>query len=81
MPTTISETIQTILIKPIAEEKNITLAQLVIRWTVEQPGITIALVGARNPKQAKENAKATNVKLSSDEIKNITDELNKVVLI
>ena len=68
-------------IKPIAEEKNITLAQLVIRWTVEQPGITIALVGARNPKQAKENAKATNVKLSSDEIKNITDELNKVVLI
>ena len=55
-------------IKPIADGKNITLAQLVIRWALEQPGITIALVGARNPKQAKENAKAANVKLSSEEI-------------
>ena len=68
-------------IKPIADEKNITLAQLVICWTIEQAGITIALIGARNPKQAKENAKAADVILSSDEIKNITDELNKVVLI
>jgi aryl-alcohol dehydrogenase-like predicted oxidoreductase len=68
-------------IKPIADEKNITLAQLVIRWTIEQAGMTIALIGARNPKQAKENAKAADVILSPDEIKNITDELNKVVLI
>ena len=68
-------------IKSIADEKNITLAQLVIRWTVEQPGITIALVGARNPKQAKENAKAADVKLSVDEISFISTELDKVELI
>jgi aryl-alcohol dehydrogenase-like predicted oxidoreductase len=30
-------------IKPLAESKNATLAQLVIRWTIERPGITIAL--------------------------------------
>ena len=68
-------------IKPIADGKNITLAQLVIRWTVEQPGITIALVGARNPKQAKENAKAADVKLSPDEINFITNELNEIELV
>jgi aryl-alcohol dehydrogenase-like predicted oxidoreductase len=68
-------------IKHIADEKNITLAQLVIHWTVEQPGITIALVGARNPKQAKENAKAADVKLSPDEINQITQDLDKLELI
>ena len=68
-------------IKSIANEKDITLAQLVIRWTVEQPGITIALVGARNPEQAKENAKAADVKLSAEEISFISTELDKVELI
>ncbi len=67
-------------IKPLAEEKNATLAQLVIRWTVEQPGITIALVGARNADQAIQNAKAMDLKLSEDEIGFITDELNKLQL-
>ncbi len=43
---------------PLAREKNATIGQLVIRWTIEQPGITIALVGARNATQAVENAKA-----------------------
>lgn len=35
-------------IKPITDSKNATLAQLVIKWTLQRPGITIALVGARN---------------------------------
>ena len=35
-------------IKSIADEKNTTLAQLVLRWTMDRPGITITLVGARN---------------------------------
>ena len=68
-------------IKHIADDKNITLAQLVIRWTIEQPGITIALVGARNPKQAKENAKAADIELNAGEITFITKELDKVELI
>jgi aryl-alcohol dehydrogenase-like predicted oxidoreductase len=67
-------------IKPIADEKNATLSQLVIRWTVEQPGITIALAGARNAEQAIQNAKALEVKLSSEEIGFINAELEKVIL-
>ena len=68
-------------IKPLADEKNASLSQLVIRWTVEQPGITIALVGARNAEQAIQNAKALHVKLSPEEISFITEELNKLELV
>ena len=68
-------------IKPLADEKNATLAQVVIRWTLDQPGITIALVGARNQKQAQENAKAADINLSSEDINYITEEVNKLELI
>ncbi|RBQ07017.1 aldo/keto reductase [Pedobacter miscanthi] len=61
-------------IEPLAKEKNATLSQLVLRWTVERPGITIALAGARNEKQAVQNAEAVNVKLSAEEIQLINTE-------
>ena len=63
-------------IQPLAAEKGVTLAQLVLRWTIEQPGITIALAGARNEKQSVENAAAINVNLSADEIEFINQELS-----
>lgn len=62
-------------IKPMAAEKNATVAQVVLRWTIERPGITIALVGARNAEQALQNAAAINVKLSKDEIDFISSNL------
>ena len=62
-------------IKPLADSKNATLAQLVIRWTLERTGITIALVGARNKEQALQNAKAINVSLTPDEINFINQQL------
>jgi aryl-alcohol dehydrogenase-like predicted oxidoreductase len=55
-------------IKPIADSKNATLAQLVIKWTLQRPGIAIALVGARNREQAVQNAKAIHLSLTQDEI-------------
>jgi aryl-alcohol dehydrogenase-like predicted oxidoreductase len=67
-------------IKPLADAKNASLSQLVIRWTVEQPGITIALVGARNAIQSVENAKAAQLKLSVEEINFVHSELEKLKL-
>lgn len=67
-------------IRPLAAEKNATLAQLVVRWTIEQPGITIALVGARNAEQAIQNAKSMGIKLNKEEIGFITGELNNLEL-
>jgi aryl-alcohol dehydrogenase-like predicted oxidoreductase len=55
-------------IAPIAEAHQASLAQIVIAWTLQQPGITFALCGARDPAQAKENAAAGRLRLSVDEI-------------
>jgi len=63
-------------IKPLADEKNASLSQLVLRWTIERPGITIALVGARNEEQSVQNAQVINVKLNNEEIQFINTELN-----
>lgn len=65
-------------IRPLAESKNASLSQVVLRWTLAQPGITVALVGARNAEQATQNAKAMDVKLSSEELDYITKELSKL---
>ncbi len=65
-------------LKPLAAEKKATLSQLVLRWTIERPGITIALVGARNANQAVQNAKAIEVKLAKEEIAFIDSHLSKM---
>ena len=67
-------------IKPLADDKGMTLAQLVINWTIRQPGITAALVGARNPKQARENALAVENMLSESDIAFINEKLRDVKL-
>lgn len=60
-------------IKPIAENHNATLAQLVINWTIHRPGIACVLVGARNAKQVADNAGALSFTLTSDEMNTITE--------
>ncbi len=55
-------------IKPLADDKKVSLSQLVLRWTIERAGITVALAGARNAEQAVQNAKAIDLNLSADEL-------------
>jgi aryl-alcohol dehydrogenase-like predicted oxidoreductase len=68
-------------LRPMAAEKKSSLSQLVLRWTVERPGITIALVGARNATQAIDNAKAIEVQLSKKEIAFINEQLSRLSLV
>lgn len=68
-------------IKPLADERGISLGQLVLLWTLEQLGITIALVGARNAEQAIQNAKTTNTSLTAEEIAFISTALDKLELV
>ncbi|MGO4837968.1 aldo/keto reductase, partial [Rhizobiaceae sp. 2RAB30] len=55
-------------IEPLAAARKASPAQLVIAWTVAQPGIAYALCGARNPAQATENARAGTLMLSDGEL-------------
>lgn len=65
-------------IQPVAEAKNASLSQLVLRWTTLQPGITIVLAGARDAAQAIDNAKAMDITFKRDEIDFINEQLNKI---
>ena len=62
-------------LRPLAAAKNASLSQLIIRWTLQRPGITIALVGARDARQAVENAEAIQVRLSAEEVAFIDSRL------
>jgi aryl-alcohol dehydrogenase-like predicted oxidoreductase len=65
-------------IEPLAQDKNITLSQLVLRWTTLQPGITIVLAGARNAEQAIENAHSISVNISPREMEFIHQALSEI---
>jgi aryl-alcohol dehydrogenase-like predicted oxidoreductase len=67
-------------LKPLAREKGATLSQLVIQWTLQQPGITVALVGARTDVQVKENAGALQVNLAAEELGMINRKLDALAL-
>lgn len=55
------------LIRPIADRHHVTLAEIIINCTLHVSGITAVLVGARNAKQAIENADAVNFGLTIEE--------------
>ncbi len=54
-------------IRPIAAANDAGFATLAVAWVLAQPGVTTALVGARNAQQAVENVKAASIKLSERE--------------
>jgi aryl-alcohol dehydrogenase-like predicted oxidoreductase len=58
-------------IRPIAAESGMTVAQLVIAWTIQRPGITSALCGAKRPEQIRETAVAMNMALTPGQLTRI----------
>lgn len=64
-------------IQPIADSKGVSLSQLVLKWTIMHPGITIALAGARNAQQSESNAKAADLTLSAEEWTSISTFLTE----
>jgi aryl-alcohol dehydrogenase-like predicted oxidoreductase len=60
-------------LEPIAMRHAANVSQLVIAWTYGQPGLTCALCGARDADQAIENARAGDIDLSPEELRQIGD--------
>ncbi|MOA16871.1 Aldo/keto reductase family protein [compost metagenome] len=56
------------VLKPVAATHGASVAQVVIAWTIAQPGITFSLCGARDPAQAVENAAAARLRLTESEL-------------
>lgn len=58
-------------LRPIAQETGTSVAQVVINWTIERPGITAALCGAKRPEQIRDNAASMTWKLTDEQIARI----------
>jgi methylglyoxal reductase len=64
-------------IRPIAAQHAASPSQVVIAWTLAQPGLTFALCGARNPAQAIENAKAGQLRLTATDLSAISKAIDQ----
>lgn len=58
-------------LRPLATELGVSVAQVVLNWTIQRPGITAALCGAKRPEQIRDNAAALNWKLTPEQIERI----------
>lgn len=54
-------------VAPIARDHGVTVAQVVLAWTLAQGGVTTLLGGARNADQVRENRAAAELALSPEE--------------
>jgi aryl-alcohol dehydrogenase-like predicted oxidoreductase len=54
-------------LRSVAESSGHTVAQLVVNWTISQPGITSALCGAKRPAQIEDTAGAMGWQLTAEQ--------------
>ncbi|MCA9079428.1 MAG: aldo/keto reductase [Planctomycetaceae bacterium] len=62
-------------LRPIAAAAGRTLAQLATAWTIQRPGITVALCGAKRPEQIHETAAAMDWTLTPEELQLIDNAI------
>ena len=67
-------------LRPIADELELTMAQLAVAWVLQNPNVACAIIGASTPRQIKENAAAAGVVLSPEVLGRIDDALGDVVV-
>ncbi len=65
---------------PIADNLGIKMSQLAIAWVLANDNIAAALVGASRPEQITENARASEVTLDADVLKQIDDALGSSII-
>ncbi|MFI6496769.1 aldo/keto reductase family protein [Nonomuraea typhae] len=66
-------------LRPIAADHGLTPAQLAIAWTLANPNVSAAIVGASRPDQITESAAAAGVTLGADALKAIDEVLGDLV--
>ena len=64
-------------LRAMAQEKNRSVAEIVINWTIHQTGITSAICGAKRPYQIIESAQAMTFRLSESDLTRIKAALKQ----
>jgi aryl-alcohol dehydrogenase-like predicted oxidoreductase len=65
------------VMQEIATNKGVTVAQIALAWLLHQPVVTTVIVGAKKQEQLLDNLKATDVKLTIEELAKL-DEVSKL---
>jgi len=60
-------------IRKISEELSIPMNELALGWLLSQKGVISVIVGARNAEQVRQNARAAELKLSSETVERLTE--------
>jgi aryl-alcohol dehydrogenase-like predicted oxidoreductase len=63
--------------RPIAEDHDVSVAQVALAWLLHQPQVTSVIVGAKRPDQLADNIGATRLSLTADELKAL-DEVSRL---
>ncbi|MGC0251885.1 aldo/keto reductase family protein [Pseudactinotalea sp. Z1748] len=66
-------------LQPIADELDLTMAQLAVAWVLQNPNVASAIIGASRPEQVRDNVGAAGVKLDKSVLKRVDKALGKVV--
>jgi len=67
------------LLRPIAEELDLSLAQLAVAWVLQNDNVASAIIGASRPEQVIENVKASGVRIPQELMVRIDEALGDVV--
>ncbi|MHB1594642.1 MAG: aldo/keto reductase family protein [Streptosporangiaceae bacterium] len=67
-------------LRPVAESAGLSLSQLAVAWTLQNPNVSAAIIGASRPEQVRENVKAAGVRLESALIAQIDEIMGPVVV-
>ncbi|MGH1647015.1 aldo/keto reductase [Enterococcus gilvus] len=58
-------------LKPIAKNYDATVAQLILAWYMKHPQISVIIPGAKQPEQVEANAKAVDIRLTTEDFDTI----------
>ena len=61
------------VMRPIAADHLVSVAQVALAWLLAQPHVTSVIIGAKNPEQLLDNIAATELTLSPEQLKAISE--------
>jgi aryl-alcohol dehydrogenase-like predicted oxidoreductase len=62
-------------LKPIAQRLNLSMAQLALAWVLRDSRVSAVIIGASRPEQVEDNAAASGVRLSEQDLREIDQAL------
>ena len=68
------------LLKPIAQQAGISMAQMSIAWVLQNKNVASAIVGATRPEQLDDNVKASGIVLDADTLNAINRVLDGIII-